>query len=56
MGVYVFKTEILVKRLIEDARSDSTHDFDRDIIPTMIGKDRVFAFDFRQGDRGGTGY
>jgi len=56
MGVYLFKTEILVKRLIEDARSDSTHDFGNDIIPTMIGKDRVFAFDFRQGDRGGRGY
>jgi glucose-1-phosphate adenylyltransferase len=56
MGVYVFPTEILVRRLIEDARSDSTHDFGRDIIPAMIGKDRVFAFDFRKGDRGGTGY
>jgi len=47
MGVYVFNTEILVRRLIEDARSDSTHDFGRDIIPAMIGKDRIFAFDFR---------
>jgi glucose-1-phosphate adenylyltransferase len=56
MGVYVFNTEILVRRLIEDARSDSTHDFGRDIIPMMIGKDQVFAFDFRQGDRGGMGY
>jgi glucose-1-phosphate adenylyltransferase len=56
MGVYVFNTEILVRRLIEDARSDSTHDFGRDIIPAMIGKDQVFAFDFRLGDRGGTGY
>ncbi len=56
MGVYVFNTELLVRRLIEDARSDSTHDFGRDIIPAMIGKDRVFAFDFRQGDRGGMGY
>jgi glucose-1-phosphate adenylyltransferase len=56
MGVYVFPTEILVRRLIEDARSDSTHDFGRDIIPAMIKKDRVFAFDFRKGDRGGTGY
>ena len=56
MGVYVFNTEILVRRLIEDARSDSTHDFGRDIIPAMIGKDQVFTFDFRQGDRGGTGY
>jgi len=56
MGVYVFPTEILVRRLIEDARSDSTHDFGKDIIPAMIKKDRVFAFDFRKGDRGGMGY
>ena len=40
MGVYVFNTEILVRRLIEDARSDSTHDFGKDIIPTMIEKDQ----------------
>jgi len=56
MGVYVFNMELLVKRLIEDTRSDSTHDFGRDIIPLMIEKDQVFAFDFRQGDRGGVGY
>jgi glucose-1-phosphate adenylyltransferase len=56
MGIYVFTTEVLVRRLIEDARSESSHDFGKDIIPSMIGKDRVFAFDFRQGDRGGTGY
>ena len=56
MGVYVFNTEILVKRLIEDARSDSTHDFGKDIIPSMVGKDRVLAFDFMKGDQGGTGY
>jgi glucose-1-phosphate adenylyltransferase len=56
MGIYVFNTELLVRRLIEDARSDSSHDFGKDIIPVMIGKDQVFAFDFRQGDCGGTGY
>ena len=56
MGIYVFNTELLVRRLIEDARSDSSHDFGKDIIPMMIGKDQVFAFDFRQGDCGGTGY
>ncbi len=56
MGVYVFNTEILVRRLIEDARSDSTHDFGKDIIPSMVGKDRVLAFDFRKGDQGGMGY
>jgi len=56
MGVYVFNIEVLVRRLIEDARSDSNHDFGKDIIPAMIQKDRVFAFDFRLGDRGGVGY
>jgi len=56
MGVYLFNTEVLVRRLIEDTRSESSHDFGKDIIPMMIGKDRIFAFDFRQGDWGGTGY
>ena len=56
MGVYVFDTETLVRRLIEDARSESSHDFGKDIIPRMIQKDKVFAFDFREGDQGGTGY
>ena len=56
MGIYLFNTEILVRRLIEDARSDSTHDFGKDIIPMMIGMDPVFALDFRQADRGGLGY
>jgi len=56
MGIYVFNTEVLARRLIEDARSDSSHDFGRDIIPMMIQKDQVFAFDFRQGECGGTGY
>jgi glucose-1-phosphate adenylyltransferase len=56
MGIYVFNTEVLARRLIEDTRSDSTHDFGKDIIPMMIEKDQVFTFDFRQGDCGGTGY
>lgn len=56
MGIYVFNTEVLVRRLIEDARSDSSHDFGKDVIPSMIQKDRAFAFDFRQGDCGKVGY
>ena len=56
MGIYIFNTEILVRRLIEDARSDSSHDFGKNIIPAIIKKDRVFHFDFRQGDCGGMGY
>lgn len=56
MGIYIFNTKILVRRLVENARSDSSHDFGKDIIPAMIKKDRVFNFDFRQGDCGGMGY
>jgi glucose-1-phosphate adenylyltransferase len=56
MGIYVFNTEIMVRRLIEDARSDSTHDFGKDVIPAMIGKDEVLAFDFKHGDQGRSGY
>jgi glucose-1-phosphate adenylyltransferase len=45
MGVYVFNTDVLVKRLIENARQpDTEHDFGKDIIPSMLKSDRVFAY------------
>jgi glucose-1-phosphate adenylyltransferase len=56
MGIYIFNTEVLVRRLIEDTRSDSSHDFGKNIMPMMIGRDRVLSFDFRRGDCGGMGY
>ncbi len=44
MGIYVFRTETLVHRVIEDARKDSSHDFARDVLPDMIERgDRVFV-------------
>ncbi|MCS7181201.1 MAG: sugar phosphate nucleotidyltransferase, partial [bacterium] len=47
MGVYIFNTEILVKRVIEDAKNlDSSHDFGKDVIPKMVKKDNVYAFNF----------
>jgi glucose-1-phosphate adenylyltransferase len=47
MGVYAFRTEALVRRVMEDVRTGSRHDFARDIIPGMIERgDRVFAFPF----------
>ncbi len=36
MGIYVFDTRKLVRRLVEDAKSDSQHDFGRNIIPRMV--------------------
>jgi glucose-1-phosphate adenylyltransferase len=45
MGVYIFNTDILVKRLIENARQPGTqHDFGKDIIPSMLKDDRVYAY------------
>ena len=54
MGIYVFQSRFLFEHLLEDANlQDSTHDFGRDIIPSIIRSHRVFAFPFR--DRNGNG-
>jgi glucose-1-phosphate adenylyltransferase len=50
MGVYVFNTEIMVKRLIEDAKKGSEHDVGKNILPAMVASgDRAFAFNFVDG-------
>jgi len=47
MGVYLFRTPILIQALIQDARSSaSSHDFGRDVIPRLIQKARVFGYLF----------
>ena len=47
MGIYLFSLKKLVEALEVDAgREDSTHDFDRDIIPWMIETHGVHAFRF----------
>jgi len=47
MGIYVFNTEFLLRRLEEDAQNPtSAHDFGKSIIPYMVEHDRVFAYPF----------
>jgi len=46
MGVYVFSMKLLVKLLHEDHDNDSTHDFGKDILPSMMGTHRVIAYRF----------
>lgn len=46
MGVYVFNKDTLIRRLIEDSRRSSKHDFGHDIIPRVLESDRVFAYRF----------
>ena len=47
MGIYIFSTEFLYQQLAKDARrEESQHDFARDILPRLLGKNRVFAYPF----------
>jgi len=46
MGVYIFRTEALVRALVEDARKPTRHDFGRNIIPDMVHSHHVQAFRF----------
>lgn len=57
MGIYVYTTEYLRKRLLEDARDESsTHDFGRDLIPHAIEHANAFAFPFVNANTGAPGY
>ena len=48
MGNYIFSTPALLRELRANAdNEESTHDFGRDILPTMIGRSRMFAYDFQ---------
>jgi glucose-1-phosphate adenylyltransferase len=51
MGIYLFRTSCLRDHLLADAERDTAHDFGRDIIPGMIGSQRVFAYNFRDENR-----
>ncbi|HEC68507.1 MAG TPA: glucose-1-phosphate adenylyltransferase, partial [Candidatus Desulfofervidus auxilii] len=45
MGIYIFNTDVLIKILYEDAHNlYSTHDFGKDIIPSMIKKYKVWTY------------
>ncbi len=47
MGIYIFNTKMLYKILNLNAQDPySTHDFGRDILPSIIGKHRVYAYNF----------
>lgn len=47
MGVYLFSTPVLLEALALDADDeDSSHDFGRDVLPKLIGRRRVVAYDF----------
>jgi glucose-1-phosphate adenylyltransferase len=48
MGNYVFSTDLLVRELYADAQNPhSSHDFGKDILPSLIGRANMYAYDFQ---------
>ncbi|HPS92837.1 MAG TPA: glucose-1-phosphate adenylyltransferase [Deltaproteobacteria bacterium] len=49
MGIYVFNTRLLIRKIVEDAKlKTSSHDFGKDIIPRMLKHgSKVMAFPFK---------
>ncbi|MEP6963222.1 MAG: sugar phosphate nucleotidyltransferase, partial [Acidobacteriota bacterium] len=48
MGNYIFSTGSLIEELNADALNpDSIHDFGRNILPSMVGREPVYAYDFQ---------
>jgi len=57
MGIYIFRTEVLIEELLRDADTPgSSRDFGGDIIPDVIHRRRVTAFPFREGPDGHRAY
>jgi glucose-1-phosphate adenylyltransferase len=49
MGIYIFKTDVLLRALEEDAvRADSEHDFGKNILPSLIQNGNAIAKDARR--------
>lgn len=46
MGNYIFNADVLLKVLQADATKMGSHDFGRDIIPSLIGHTSLFAYNF----------
>ena len=57
MGIYIFNTAFLFEQLIKDADTPgSSHDFGKDIIPSIIDKYRCFAYPFLDAQSGVQAY
>jgi glucose-1-phosphate adenylyltransferase len=47
MGIYIFNTQLMIPILLADSEDPkSSHDFGKDILPRIISKHRVFAYNF----------
>jgi len=55
--VYVFNTQFLFDQLYRDAmKTQSSHDFGKDIIPSIIRNSKVYAYPFKNSDSNESNY
>ncbi|HWF47934.1 MAG TPA: glucose-1-phosphate adenylyltransferase [Bryobacteraceae bacterium] len=48
MGNYVFSTDLLLRELYADAQDpNSSHDFGKNILPSLIGRADMYSYDFQ---------
>ncbi|HEY1947983.1 MAG TPA: glucose-1-phosphate adenylyltransferase [Bryobacteraceae bacterium] len=48
MGNYIFSTDVLLRALIADGKKEgSAHDFGKDILPGLIGRADMYAYDYQ---------
>ncbi len=51
MGVYLLNTEMIIEELKKDAALSTAHDFGKDIIPDLLKKGRLFAYNFKDENK-----
>ncbi|WP_047497588.1 glucose-1-phosphate adenylyltransferase [Terriglobus sp. TAA 43] len=52
MGIYIFNTDVLLPELMADAeKTDSKHDFGHNILPGLLGRFKVSAYNFVDENR-----
>ncbi len=57
MGIYIFNTDFLYEQLIKDAdTTESSHDFGKDLIPSVIDRCAAYGYPFRHTDGGTEAY
>jgi len=57
MGIYLFNTDVLVRALVRDAKSQRTsHDFGQDLIQRLIEDRKVYAYNIKTEGQPGNGY
>ncbi|HTM25866.1 MAG TPA: glucose-1-phosphate adenylyltransferase [Vicinamibacterales bacterium] len=56
MGIYIFDVNVLLPALEDDARAATSHDFGKDIIPSLISKVPVYAYRFTDENKKASKY